>query len=119
MNRTIIAVLAPLVLLSACASGSSVLPQLVDARGTMRAADEMGASKHPDAALHLKLAEENTRRGVKLLEEGEPKEARRALESAELDAELAIALVNEHETRARLQNINNELEELNHTLRQN
>ena len=99
--------------LTACASGPSVQPQLTQTAGAVRAAEEVGAQQLPPAALHLKLAHENLDHGKALAEEDENEEARRALERASIDAELAIALVKEDRAQKELDGVKSELQDLN------
>jgi hypothetical protein len=59
----------------------------------LRAAEELGAGNHPDAAYHLRLAEEQIAAAQDLMDGSrrERRMAKRHLQRAELDAELAIA----------------------------
>jgi regulator of protease activity HflC (stomatin/prohibitin superfamily) len=61
----------------------------------IRAAEEVGAAKVPQASLHLQLAKEELERAKGLSAKGEKKQAASMLLRAEADAELAIALSNE------------------------
>ena len=83
---------ASLFALAAC-GGSTVSPsQVTDARSAVRAAEEVGARNHPNAALHLQLAQEEIQRAEKLIDRDQGDAAKRALDRATVDAELAIAL---------------------------
>jgi hypothetical protein len=88
------------------------MPQAAESDGAIRAAKEMGASEIPQAALHLKLAQENLDRGKELMADDEHADARRALERAELDAELAMAIVREHQAQEQLDRSQDELAEI-------
>ena len=66
----------------------------------IRAAQEVGASNVPRAALHLQLAEEELARAEKLAKDGEQEQAASMLERAEVDAELAVALSHENAEKA-------------------
>lgn len=101
-----------LALFAGCAGGSSIGPQLTQSTGSVRAAQELGAQQNPEASLHLKLAQESLAQGQKLADAGEEAAARRALEQAELDAELAIALVKEHRAQEDLRSVDQQLAEL-------
>ncbi len=61
------------------------------ADASIRAAEELGAPKVPQASLHLQLAKENTGRAQKLISEGDPVRATGYLLRAQADAELAVA----------------------------
>ena len=116
--RIPIAASCMLVFACACAAGPSVRPQLADSSGAVRAAEELGAQEVPAAALHLKYANEELERGRQLVESGEDEEAQRALERAELDAELSLALVREQRSLTALNRTHAELSELNAKLSQ-
>jgi outer membrane murein-binding lipoprotein Lpp len=58
----------------------------------IRAAEEAGAAKVPQASLHLQLAKEELELAKGLAAKGEKKQAASMLLRAEADAELAVAL---------------------------
>jgi len=58
----------------------------------IRAAEEAGAAKVPQASLHLQLAKEELELARDLAAKGDKKEAASMLLRAEADAELAVAL---------------------------
>ena len=58
----------------------------------IRAAEEVGAAKIPQASLHLQLAKEELELAKGLAAKGEKKKAASMLLRAEADAELAVAL---------------------------
>lgn len=91
-----------LALASACASTITApsARQLADSRAAVRAAEEMGAARDPQAALYLQLAREHLMRADELAELGADLAANRALERAEVDAELALVLAQEANQRA-------------------
>lgn len=75
----------------ACASTPTA--QLGETEAAYRGAQEVGAAKQPNAAYHLKLAEDQIATAKRLMD-GNRKDKRLArdlLEQAELDAEVAIA----------------------------
>lgn len=61
----------------------------------IRAAEEAGAAKVPQAALHLQLAREELESAKKLAAKGEKEQADSMLLRAEADAELAVVLSRE------------------------
>lgn len=65
---------------------------LADAESAQRSAAELGAASHPDAELHLRLAQEQTAKAKTLMSDGDNERAGRLLLRARADAELAIAL---------------------------
>lgn len=58
----------------------------------IRAAEEAGAAKVPQALLHLQLAKEELELARRMAEKGDKKEAMSMLSRAEADAELAVVL---------------------------
>lgn len=58
----------------------------------IRAAEEAGAAKVPQASLHLQLAKEELESAKSLSAKGKKEEAESMLKRAEADAELAITL---------------------------
>ena len=90
-RRTGLGVLAFAALLVGCASAPT--KQLGESQAALRAAEEVGAGNHPEAAYHLKLAEDQIAAAKELIDGNrrERRMAKRHLQRAELDAELAIA----------------------------
>ncbi len=74
-------------------------PKLVATEGSVRGAEEVGASDEPEAGLQLKLAQDQLAKAKVLSKQGNGEEADRLLARAEVDADLAIALTNEASTR--------------------
>lgn len=74
--------------------GSSVAPnaKVASSEAAIRAAQETGSGKVPEAALHLKLAEEQLQAAKVLIRDNDNKRAEYVLMRAQADAELAIAL---------------------------
>ena len=68
--------------------------------GAIRAAEEVGAPKVPQAALYLQLAKEQSDHAKQLIADGKQEEASSLLNRAQADAELAVALVREDNDRA-------------------
>ena len=63
------------------------------------AAEEAGAKENPDASLHLKLANDQYDRATKMMKEGDGDRAKRMLDRASVDAELALELARLDTTR--------------------
>jgi hypothetical protein len=70
---------------------------------SIRAAEELGAPKVPQASLHLQLAKEENEHAQRLIKEGEPQRAEGQLARAQADAELALALAREAPMQAEAQ----------------
>ena len=62
---------------------------------SIRAAEEVGAPRVPQASLHLQLAKEENGRAQIFMKDGDPKHAEGQLMRAQADAELALALARE------------------------
>lgn len=85
-------ILGGALLCAACAGAPKPTDQLVSAQAALRAADEVGAERIPQAQLHAQLAKEQIARANKLIEDGDNADAERVLLRAKADAELAVAL---------------------------
>ncbi|WP_438014307.1 DUF4398 domain-containing protein [Sorangium sp. So ce315] len=95
--------------------GGSVPPpndQLAASQAAIRAAAEVGAETDPQAALHLKLANEQLDQAKKLMQEGENEAALPLLERAEADAELALAIAKARVTQVQAQEALKQVEQL-------
>ena len=77
-----------------CAAGVSN-EKVAATDSSIRAAEELGAPKVPQAALHLQLAKEENEHAQKFIKDGDPKHAEGQLMRAQADAELALALARE------------------------
>lgn len=81
----------------------------------IRAAEEVGAAKVPQAALHLQLAKEELERAKKFGADGDKDQGASMLLRAQADAELAVALSREDtertEARAAIGRVNQLLQE--------
>ena len=83
-----------------CATAAVSPERLAATEGAIRAADEMGAAKVPEAALHLQLAKDQEAEAKKLLNKGEKKRGEVLLMRAQSDAEVAIAMAREPTVKA-------------------
>ncbi len=77
-----------------CAAGVST-EKVAATDSSIRAAEELGAPKVPQASLHLQLAKEENGRAQQLIKDGDAKHAEGQLMRAQADAELALALARE------------------------
>jgi len=91
--------IATVAVLSACASQPPTR-ELEASSAAIRAAEEVGATKQPTAALHLQLAKEQTQRAKKMIADGDKDSAERMLLRAEADANLAVALARTEQEQA-------------------
>ena len=114
MTRPLIFALAVLLLAlgSACGSYPPPTERMTTSEAAIRAADEVGAGQVPRAALHLKLAQEQTDKARKLMEDGYNERAELTLKRAQADGELALAIAKEHATVERAQQAHAKLDEL-------
>ena len=111
-SSSLLALLALLALGSACGSYPPPTERMTTSEAAIRAADEMGAGQVPRAALHLKLAQEQTDSARKLMEDGYNERAELTLKRAQADGELALAIAREHATVERSQQAHAKLDEL-------
>jgi maltose-binding protein MalE len=81
--------------LIACASYPAPTEHLANSYANIRAAQEVGALSSPQAALHLKLAQEEQAKAKALVDDGKNEPADFMTMRANSDAELAIALTRE------------------------
>ena len=70
---------------------------------SIRAAEELGAPRVPQASLHFQLAKEENGNAQKLMKDGDTKHAEGQLMRAQADAELALALAREAPMQAEAQ----------------
>jgi hypothetical protein len=82
--------------------GGAAVPhaRVTSSAASIRAAEEVGANSDPQAALHVRLAKEQRQHALDLIRDDKNREAERVLLRAEADAELAVALAREVQTRS-------------------
>jgi len=93
MNVVMLAVVS-IVILAGCAAKTNLRTEA--STSGIRAAEEVGAAKVPQASLHLQLAKEELELAKELFSKGEKEKASSMLLRAEADAELAIKLASEN-----------------------
>lgn len=86
---------------ASCASTTTASPKAESSSAAIRAAEEVGATHDPRAALHLQLAKEQAE-NAKALTDDKPR-AERLLMRAQIDAELALALARSESEKAEAQ----------------
>ena len=89
--------------LVACGSVPPPHEREASSQAAIRTATEMDAQQVPQAALHLKLAQEQFEKGKALMNDGDNGRASYVLMRAQADAELALALARENKTRTEAQ----------------
>jgi len=82
-------------LMIGCGSFPPPTERLNTTQGAIRGATEVGAEQIPRAALHLKLAQEQTDKARQQMDEDDNELADQNLRRAQADAELAIAIARE------------------------
>jgi hypothetical protein len=94
--------------------GSMPVPQsqLTQSKASIRAAEEVGAPRVPQAALHLKMAQDQVAQAEKLIADDDNEEATLVLARAEADAELALELAREASLKAQAQEALNKVDKL-------
>ena len=91
-------------LLAACGSGvPAPNDRLASAEGATRSAHELDAESDPQAALHLKLANEQIEKAKAAMKNEENKQADMLLQRASADAELAVQLAKGAKAKAEAQ----------------
>jgi ABC-type uncharacterized transport system involved in gliding motility auxiliary subunit len=89
--------------LAACASTPPPNERQASSQAAIRAAKEMDAEQVPQAALYLKMAQEEYDKGKVLMNDGDNRRATYMLMRSKADAELAVALARENKTRTEAQ----------------
>jgi hypothetical protein len=97
MSRVVLRVLG-LVALGACATDPKSTQHLAESMAAVRGAETAGASQVPEAALHLKLAEEQISQAQKVMDDDEERGNALALRAYN-DADLALALTREAQSK--------------------
>jgi hypothetical protein len=103
--RTSVATTLAVVLasLAACASYPAPTEHLANSAAAVRGAQEVGASASPQAALHLRLAQEEIAKAKALMDDGNNERADFMALRGKADAELALAITREDAARAHQQ----------------
>jgi len=99
-------------LIVACGGAAIPQEQLTAAKASVSGAEVAGAASEPQAALHLKLAQEQVAKAEALIADDENEEAARIIDRAQVDAELALALAKEAKARAEATDTKEQLERL-------
>lgn len=78
--------------LAGCATSTAPNEKAESSSSAIRAAEEVGATHDPNAALHLQLAKEEFAYAQRLTNSADKERSDRLLRRAQCDAELALAL---------------------------
>jgi hypothetical protein len=103
MKRIFLTALVCAAPLGACASYPAPQQHMADSMASVRGAEEVGAASQPQAALNLKLAQEELARAKALMGDDKNEEADYMALRAKSDADLALALAREHIAEGRAQ----------------
>jgi hypothetical protein len=95
-----------------CATERAPMMKLADARGEIRAAEQLDADHVPTASSYLAQARQEEDDGRRLLNVGRGRRAAYVLERAQADAELALSLATESSARADAQRALDEVQKL-------
>lgn len=90
-----------------CAHHPAPTDQVASSLAALRAAEEAGAKEIPEAALHMKLAEEQLKQANTLMEEDRNARAQDKAVRARNDAELALSLAHEKAAEKELERFQN------------
>jgi hypothetical protein len=119
MHKTVSGSLA-LLAITAIGCGGAAIPheQLTSSQAAIRAAEEVGAKSYPTAELHLRFAKDQVAKARTLIADDENEEAKRVLQRAQADAELAIAITKESAVRAQAEQALSQVRELRQQISQ-
>ena len=91
---------ASIALVAACASSPVPAERLAKSTAAIRSAHEVGAERVPNAAMHLKVANEELDLAKRLITDGDNRRAEYVLLRAQVDADVALQLAREDQARA-------------------
>src|SRR5450432_4266760 len=102
--KSVVSVSSLLALFAIGCGGSAVpLDKLTDAKATVRQAQEAGAQNTPQAALHLKMANDELSSAQRAMDDKDTDRARLLLNQAQADADLSLALARGTEEKQQAQ----------------
>jgi pyridoxal biosynthesis lyase PdxS len=101
MRKTFLGVIA-LCAAAGCAGHPAPTEQVASSLAAVRGAEEAGAKDVPEAALHVKLAEEQIEQAKKLMADDKNLQAEDRALRAGNDAELAVAIARESAAKKKL-----------------
>ena len=89
--------------LAACGGAQLNQTKLTEVQASMRAAEEVGATEQPQAALHLQLARDELAKAQRLADDGDEDNAAQHLERARVDSELAMQMARTEQEQKKAQ----------------
>ncbi|MBK8171411.1 MAG: DUF4398 domain-containing protein [Sandaracinaceae bacterium] len=95
-----------------CASTPAPAAESLNARSSIRAAQELHAENQPQARYYLALAQEQIVKAEEFFAADDEERGRRLLARAQADADLAIALSEEAQTRGEAEQIQTHVNDL-------
>jgi hypothetical protein len=95
-----------------CGGAEVKQQEVVDARAAVLAVEKAEADENPEAAMHLRLAQEQLQAAEKMQKEDEPEQARLLLDRAKMDAELALQIARTEQLKAQAREAWSRVEEL-------
>jgi hypothetical protein len=109
---------ASIALVAACASSPVPADRLAKSTAAIRSAHEVGAERVPNAALHLKVANEELQLAKHLISDGDNSRAEYVLLRAQVDADTALQLARENQARADAQRTVEEVQRVKNSQRE-
>jgi outer membrane murein-binding lipoprotein Lpp len=100
------------VVLGGCASYAAPNDHLATSMASLRAAQEVGAERDPQAALHVRLAQEEVNRAKQLIADGDNERADYETMRANADAQLAVMLMRGNAAQAKAQEATAKLQQV-------
>jgi hypothetical protein len=97
-----------------CATAPLTSERLPATEAPIRAAEELGAPRVPQAALELRLAQDEVQQAKLFLKDGNKQRADMMLLRAQADAELAVALAKEAPLQAEAKNVAEQVKTMQH-----
>lgn len=104
--------------LVACASSPVPADRLAKSTAAIRSAHEVGADRVPNAALHLKVANEELDLAKRLIKDGDNGRAEYVLLRAQVDADAALQLAREDQARVDAQRTMEEVQKVKNSQRE-
>ena len=103
MKRYLGLVLGAVSVVVGCGSYPAPNERLASSEAGIRGAQEVGANKVPQAALSVKIAQEEVQKAKQLMQDGDNRRAELILMRAQADAELALAQAREAQAKTEAQ----------------
>ena len=105
MRKTLLGVIGLLAVAAGCGGHPAPTEQVASSLAAVRGAEEAGALNVPEAALHVKLAQEQIEQAKQLMAQDENQRAEDRALRAGNDAELAVAIAREDSAKKKLEQL--------------